>query len=412
MKTNKKSFRKAALPVFGVLAAAVMSLTSVTYAWFTSGNQATVDTINVGVEAAGGLQIAMGAGDANFTWQSTVNPNITGRTLAPASSAGTVNSTYGLDFYTTTYNDTIDKIYGAELVDSEDEVKKAYIKFDLYFRNPEATDKTINLKGTKVESVSGYSNLAVRVAFIEQGKISSLAANQNANAFTDAGSVSKIYEPGATQHTTTGQRDYNKYVPSAAAGDKYEYKALNAVNTNTYFNRFTGQGYNTVSATRSFTEENYATKYTSYYVFDASQAGHEKFVNWQLDNDFSKVTLEAALDEFVKADGAVYTKSGNTYVKYEGYDKDDDGGELDKELNPALEYYVFSPVQIYETATQKVMTDTAVTTYGEEDLVITLAKQTITKYTIYIWLEGQDVDCDNTIASFAFNVDLKFDIVA
>lgn len=40
----------------------------------------------------------------------------------------------------------------------------------------------------------------------------------------------------------------------------------------------------------------------------------------------------------------------------------------------------------------------------------TMTQDCITKYTCYIWIEGQDVDCANDVASGKFNVALKFSL--
>ncbi|MCQ2399658.1 MAG: hypothetical protein MJ072_04040, partial [Clostridia bacterium] len=60
---KKSNFKKAALPVFAMLIASILSLTSVTYAWFTASTTATVDQIDVNVQAVGGLQITMANAD-------------------------------------------------------------------------------------------------------------------------------------------------------------------------------------------------------------------------------------------------------------------------------------------------------------------------------------------------------------
>ena len=65
----KNTFRRATLSTICMLVVAVMSLTGVTYAWFTQGTQATVDTFDINVEAsAGNLMIAMAGENGALTW--------------------------------------------------------------------------------------------------------------------------------------------------------------------------------------------------------------------------------------------------------------------------------------------------------------------------------------------------------
>ena len=71
----KNTFRKAALSTICMLIVAVVSLTGVTYAWFTQGTQATVSDFNVGVEAsAGNLMIAQADGNGALTWGTAITP--------------------------------------------------------------------------------------------------------------------------------------------------------------------------------------------------------------------------------------------------------------------------------------------------------------------------------------------------
>ena len=62
---------------------------------------------------------------------------------------------------------------------------------------------------------------------------------------------------------------------------------------------------------------------------------------------------------------------------------------------------------VADTNAEKVKTVTANTgasVLGE------MGQDCITKYTCYIWIEGQDVDCANDVASGSFKVDLKFSL--
>ncbi len=62
---------------------------------------------------------------------------------------------------------------------------------------------------------------------------------------------------------------------------------------------------------------------------------------------------------------------------------------------------------VADTNAEKVTTVTGAT--GVSALG-TMTQDCITKYTCYIWIEGQDVDCANDVASGKFNVALKFSL--
>ena len=176
---KKMSFKRAALPVLATLLTAVISLTGVTYAWFTSGTTATVDQIDIGVVAADGLQIAVNT-DGNFTWgsQYTVASNLQNKTFSPMS--GSVGDD-GINLYSAVLDDNYDMIYNFAPVSDAG----SYITFDLYFRNMSTTAKNINLNGTEVFATTGNSHQAARIAFIKQASVTGSAAAYTPADFTD-----------------------------------------------------------------------------------------------------------------------------------------------------------------------------------------------------------------------------------
>jgi len=70
MKTRK--FRKSMLSTVVILMAAILSLTGATYAWFTSGESATVQSITAGVESGSGLLVS----SDGATWMDNISINI------------------------------------------------------------------------------------------------------------------------------------------------------------------------------------------------------------------------------------------------------------------------------------------------------------------------------------------------
>ena len=395
MKT-KMSFKRAALPVLATLLTAVISLTGVTYAWFTSGTTATVDQIDIGVVAADGLQIAVNT-DGNFTWgsQYTVKDELRGRTFSPLSGSATAT---GIDLYTAVLDDTYDMISGFTKVEGDDET---YITFDLYFRNMSTTAKEININGTEVFATTGDSHTAARIAFITQASLIGSAANYTTDGFTngkffgpddDLRSV-VIYEPNATDHTPSGIDDYQtNHDPDAAADAKFDYKAIVAAGvSDAYYNRYTGEYYVKI-ANR---DENTLNTANGKFYFDGSD-----FVEWTAAVDYERIDANNALAEFAN-NRSIYTKSGDTFTKVTDA----------ANITGGTTYYICQPVEVFTKAAYDENTSAMKAVDTKTDMsetYFTLAANTVTKVTVVIWLEGQDADCNNATAGRPFSVALKF----
>ena len=65
---KKNLTKKALVPAIAMVVASVISLSGVTYAWFTTGNTATVGSLDVNVQTANGIQVSLDA----QTWKSLV----------------------------------------------------------------------------------------------------------------------------------------------------------------------------------------------------------------------------------------------------------------------------------------------------------------------------------------------------
>ena len=68
---KKNLVKKAVLPALVALICSVVALTSVSYAWFSMGNQASVEGVEMNVTSAGGLQISATGNATDF--KSTLN---------------------------------------------------------------------------------------------------------------------------------------------------------------------------------------------------------------------------------------------------------------------------------------------------------------------------------------------------
>lgn len=218
---NKNLRKKALVPAIAMVIASVIALSGVTYAWFTTGNTANVETLDVNVQTANGIQVSLDAA----TWKSTltgadITAAITGATaysnrviqfpsteIAPVSSAGNV------------VDGKLQMFYGEYKADgtlrSEQEVEKNtaesgnFVAFDLFFKSGTAQDLTLKMGDT--QSFVKWVNLAnsndvtnvgtdkaVRVAFLPLGSAATPAVARSLNTLTLDTGKALIWEPSAT----------------------------------------------------------------------------------------------------------------------------------------------------------------------------------------------------------------------
>ena len=188
---KKNLVKKAVLPVFVALLCSVIALTSVSYAWFSLGNKATVEGMEMNVTTADGLQISL-TGDAS-DFKSTLDLDLTdekAKTVNPVSTNGTYAS--GLTFYTGQIVDgKLDKV-------AVDTAATNYITFDIYVKVTSDTkllldsDSAVTIKGEK------ETYLAARVAFVDLGSKEKPADAKNLNP--TEGTV-RIWEPNSDKRS-------------------------------------------------------------------------------------------------------------------------------------------------------------------------------------------------------------------
>lgn len=399
MKT-KMSFKRAALPVVATLLTAVISLTGVTYAWFTSGTTATVDQIDVNVEAAGGLQIS-GTG-AGFDWGSNYNPNINGITLKALS------STDGVNFYTAHLDDSMGKISSFTKV--ENGAGRDYVTFDLFFKNPSTTDKTVNISGTELAALlGGNSQYAARIAFLNMGSKSSLITGLKPGDFTETNVASGvIFEPNATDHSANGVADQRGFVADAQANGVYSYLGIKGASVSGYYyDRFTGVPYVKDVAR----DADAPAAATGKYIIVTPENGYGEYMQlWHYDADLvSAGTTNADVAANI---GKLYFRAKNAEADTAVQAVGATGHTINVELN---DYFTFKTATTYSkvnTAAEGYTSPfvTVGTQTNTADTYFTLKAQTVTKITVVLWLEGQDVDCENSTSGYGFSVNLKFNI--
>lgn len=166
----KNNFRKAALSTVCMLVVAILSLTGVTYAWFTAGENAVVNGMNVTVATAeGGVQVRgeNAPGEWSTTWQNELNLNVNANSIKPVSSADAIH------FF------TIDEVnpenanqYTVISVDKATDSNIIVKKFQL--SNPGADAIQVNLTGSTIENANQDASVkpiyqAARVALIVTG---------------------------------------------------------------------------------------------------------------------------------------------------------------------------------------------------------------------------------------------------
>lgn len=208
--------KKALLPAIAMVLASVIALSGVTYAWFTTSNEATVGTLDVNVATANGIQVSLDG----VSWRSTLS----GEDIIDAIKEGLSNYRNAVNQYPTTeiapvssagdvVNGKLQMFFGqyneAGGLDSirEEESGRTdggnFIAFDLFVKS--SMDQNMSMiigqtasyvVGTDVfgGSESAATETAVRVAFLPMGDA---ADAPSAQALTGDGTV-YIWEPNAS----------------------------------------------------------------------------------------------------------------------------------------------------------------------------------------------------------------------
>jgi len=154
-----KTLRKAMISTIAMLVVAVMSLTGVTYAWFTQGTEAKVEGMQMSVQAAdGGIQVSKdGVNWANLITLTAEDGNIR-EGVMPVSTVNAEN------FFKATIDRTNDKkITTAALTPEEYEAN--IWEEEIWIRNTGSTEITVNLGDTAFVSKDARNvNQAAKLA--------------------------------------------------------------------------------------------------------------------------------------------------------------------------------------------------------------------------------------------------------
>lgn len=225
----KKQIRKAMLCTIAMMVAAILTLTGVTYAWFSESDEALFDGITmdlVGVD--GGVYISTMPYPEEFDTSITIPEGTITGDHNPASTAG-ILSGGKLQFFTGTIEKPTDKTLNITSVSETG----YYFEQDVYFDNSTGSKEiTINLTGTEITPTDGKrTDLAVRIAVVTHGSITiQQFEDQVAYPTATESSAVQICEPNSTEHISKGITEYkNNIDPEAGSSSVYKYFGIKAV---------------------------------------------------------------------------------------------------------------------------------------------------------------------------------------
>lgn len=203
--------KKAILPAIIAVICSVVALTSVSYAWFSLGDSATVETINVNVVATDSIQISAdgskysGILSVNDLKASALTRNqFPATSIAPMSTAGNVDA----DGFLEMFKGTIDEADSSKITtvkQAEGDTEKNFIAFDIYVKLDEINVFQLAAGSSVVLNSSSTvnSHVAARVGFIVLGNVADetqidTLTGDTYTVPTDAKAV--IWEPNSTIH--------------------------------------------------------------------------------------------------------------------------------------------------------------------------------------------------------------------
>jgi hypothetical protein len=225
-----KKTRKGLMPALLGAVCSVVALTSVSYAWFTLGNNAEVGEIDVNVQSADGMQVSVDGVLTNFgsvLSYDALNGIETNYfkddkvVLSPVSTDGTFT------------NGSLAMFSGSEsnagVLKTEAAKNTQFIQFDFYVKLDNDSKLYLDLgsyvKDTVVNKKSSYAS---RVSFANLGNVA-LDDNYTAASIQEKAESGKatIWEPNSKDHTIEG-KDQASYdgITSAGTGDEITKKPV------------------------------------------------------------------------------------------------------------------------------------------------------------------------------------------
>lgn len=228
-----KKTRKGLMPALLGAVCSVVALTSVSYAWFTMGNEANIGKLDVDVQAADGMQISHDASvtsfgsSLNMAKLDEISTNIFTNdevTLAPVSTDGKVGTDGKLKLFQGSM-DSNNKLVASAATSGQ------YIVFDFYVKLDK--ESTVYLDaGSYVKDAADsekLSSYAARVGFVYLGTADYDGEYKpsDATGLNGAGidnNVATIWEPNHLKHTSEAATTNNT--------TKVEYSGISSIDEN------------------------------------------------------------------------------------------------------------------------------------------------------------------------------------
>lgn len=233
----KKQIRRAMICTIAMMLMGVVSLTGVTYAWFSKSDEADVTGLTMEVVSRDGGVYVSTMPYSDFGTSITITPP-QDAVYNPASTAGQLDENGKLKFFNGFLDSPTDRTLDIEAISDPGNY---FIMQDVYFDNSTgSTPVRISLKGTEIVPADEARNthLAARVAIVTHGSITQEQFNAVAPYPTTKDNANvQIFENNAGSHTQTGINEYKNFVnPNASNTDTYKYFAVNSEGTDV--NRF------------------------------------------------------------------------------------------------------------------------------------------------------------------------------
>ena len=294
----KKQIRRAMLATVAMMLMGIVSLTGVTYAWFSQSDTASVEGMQLGIESKdGGVLMSAVPNPGASGWAYMINLDWVGVDFKPASTAPSNLTAGDLVFYDGVINEaktymvaTSQLAAAEELGVGQSEAQGYYVKKTIYFNNVEDNDIKVslgaNISGDTTEGKSGLKNVdqAMRVAIVTHGTYtinSETGTNTAATTVAPDKSCVMIYEPEANKHHRGGEG----YIPTYGVikgSDGQELNFMNDKNDPAYAT-------SEIKKIESGTETSeYIEKIDSYY---AAKAGKQAPTFTIPANSYYKVTI-------------------------------------------------------------------------------------------------------------------------
>ena len=237
---NKKTRKRAMLSSVAMLLVSVVALTTATYAWFSNSSKAQVNSLDVNVASASGIQISLTGTD---NWKSAISGS---EILSASSFAGTltpVSTALGPDAKTGEDNEL--KFYLGTMADGGNDVittaatkNSQYLAVDLYVKVTQDCDVYLG-SGSSVSDTTTMikGSEALRIALVNCGYFENENAvnspDINASDVPALSDAVYLWEPNSSEHVNAGSDLFYKteIAANGNADAKYTYLGIDKEGT-------------------------------------------------------------------------------------------------------------------------------------------------------------------------------------